>query len=277
MMLGIAGQAHAQTDDQCIAANERAVSFDTAGKLLDERKELTACADTACPEVVKTSCDRRLVELTAKIPSIVFDVKDASGRDLTEVRLSIDGVAVDGKLPSTAISLDPGSHRFTFETAGHPAVSETLTLQEGAKDRRESVMIGSLPPPPPTAEPGPTAGPTFSPPPEDVTSGQRVFGLALGGAGFAGLAVGSIFGGLTFSSWGHANSECPSHSGCSTQATSDRSNALTFGTVSTVAFIAGGVLLMGGLTLYLTAPKGRTPGLGVQLAPLGLGMAGGFQ
>ena len=158
-----------------------------------------------------------------------------------------------------------------------PAVSETLTLQEGVKDRRESVTIGSLPPPPPTAEPSPTSGATFSPPPEGVTSGQRVFGLALGGAGVAGLAVGSIFGGLTFSSWGHANSECTSHTGCSTQAASDRSNALTFGTVSTASFIAGGVMLTGGLTVYLTAPKGRTASLGVQLASLGLGMAGGFQ
>ena len=276
MMLGIAGQAHAQTDDRCIAANERAVSFDTAGRLLDERRALVACAEPSCPDVVKASCAQRLVDVTAKIPTVVFDVKDARGRDLTEVYLSIDGVAFEDKLTGTAIPLDPGSHQLKFETAGQPALTRTLILQQGERDRRESVTLGSLPmtPRPAAPRPAPASIPSVSP--EDTGHRQRALAWVAEGVGLGGLVVGSLFGGLTFSSWGQANRECPSHSGCSTQATNDRSSALTFGTVSTVAFVAGGMLLAGGLALYFTAPKDQAPSVGVLLAPGALGVTGRF-
>jgi hypothetical protein len=94
--------------------------------------------------------------------------------------------------------------------------------------------------------------------------------------GVAGLAVGGIFAGLAASSYGTAQKECPSHTGCSSQAMSDRSSATTLGAVSTVGFIAGGVLLAGGLTLFLTAPKNVTPAVGLQLMPGGLALTGGF-
>jgi hypothetical protein len=274
-MLGLAEQAYGQTDEACIAANEKAVSLGMAGKLLDELKELASCAAASCPDVVKVSCAQRLVELTAKIPSIVFDVRDASGNSLADVRLSIDGVAFGERLTGTAIPLDPGSHQFTFETAGQPAVTRTLILQEGERDRRESVTLGTPSPPVPAVAPGPSYS-TASAPPEDRGHGRRVLGLIVGGVGLAGLGVGGIFGGLTFSSWGHANTECPSHSACSTQATNDRSSALTSGTISTVSVIAGGVLLAGGLALYFTAPSDHGPSIGVQLAPGALGVTGRF-
>ena len=50
----------------------------------------------------------------------------------------------------------------------------------------------------------------------------------------------------------------------------------TYGTISTVGIIAGGVLLAGGVTLYFTAPKAQTPRLGMQVAPGMLGLTGGF-
>jgi len=40
--------------------------------------------------------------------------------------------------------------------------------------------------------------------------------------------------------------------------------------------IAGGVLAAGGLTLYLTAPKGEAPRVGLQMGPRTLGVAGRF-
>ena len=269
-------EAQAQTDDACISANENAVSSGVAGKLLEERRALAMCAAPACPDVVKASCGQRLVEVITKIPTVVFDVRDARGRDLTEVHLSIDGVAFEGKMTGTAIPLDPGSHQLKFETAGQPALTRTLILHEGEKDRRESVTLDSPPmPPPPTAPPPPPAS-TPSMPPEDTGHGQRVLASVAGGVGLAGLAVGGLFGGLTYSSWGQANRECPSHSGCSTQATNDRNGALTFGTVSTVAFVAGGMLLAGGVALYFTAPKDQSPSFAVQLAPGALGVTGRF-
>jgi hypothetical protein len=46
---------------------------------------------------------------------------------------------------------------------------------------------------------------------------------------------------------------------------SDRSDAVNFGNISTIAFIAGGVLAAGGATLWLVAPSTHvqaTPAVG---------------
>ena len=120
--------------------------------------------------------------------------------------------------------------------------------------------------------------PPTSPAPssETASSGAKTFGLVFGVAGIAGLAVGGIFGAKASSAWNTAQHECPSHVGCSTQAITDHNSAFTFATVSTAGFIAGGVLLAGGLTLYLAAPKGNSPTVGLQAAPGGLAVSGGF-
>jgi hypothetical protein len=221
-------------------------------------------------------------QLTASIPTIVFAVKDGAGRELSAVKVTMDGEVVADHLDGSSLTLDPGSHQFTFETAGQPPLTETLIVHEGEKDRRESLTVGSpsAPAVPPTAA-TPTAAPSsFSAtatPPDDSRHARRVLGVVVGSVGLVGLAVGSVFGGLDFSSWGNANRECPDHKGCSSQATSDRSNALVFGNVSTVSFIAGGVLLAGGLSLYFTAPNDQvSPSVGIQVAPGRLDLTGSF-
>jgi hypothetical protein len=56
----------------------------------------------------------------------------------------------------------------------------------------------------------------------------------------------------------------------------DRSHAVTGATLSTVGFIAGGVLLAGGVTLFLTAPKGESPRVGFEARPGGFAVNGEF-
>ena len=143
----------------------------------------------------------------------------------------------------------------------------------------ESAVFAAAPPVPPAVAPPVAASPVVATaaPPEDVGYGQRIVGLVVGGAGVVGLAVGGVLGGLTFSSWGSVNSECPSHMGCSAQALGHHADAVTFGAVSTAGFIAGGVLLAGGVTLYFTAPKDRSVRVGMEMAPAGLSVAGTFQ
>ena len=64
--------------------------------------------------------------------------------------------------------------------------------------------------------------------------------------------------------------------GCSSQAVSDRNTTVTYGTVSTVGFIAGGALAVAGLTVFLTAPKSTAKTVGLKLAPGGLSVLGSF-
>ena len=106
---------------------------------------------------------------------------------------------------------------------------------------------------------------------------MRPLGVVIGATGLVALAAGGTFGGLTYYFWGQANSDCASHVACSSQATSQRANAVTFSTLSDVTFIAGGVLAAAGITFYvLGGPKAPSPPVGLQVAPGGLGVVGKF-
>jgi hypothetical protein len=96
----------------------------------------------------------------------------------------------------------------------------------------------------------------------------RVLGLAVGGLGLAGIVAGSVFGLMTAAEINQQKSNCASPTNCPNhgQALSDHSTGSTDGTISTVAFVAGGVLLATGGILFFTGGRSEQPP-GVVLAP----------
>jgi hypothetical protein len=136
--------APARADDavtECISANERSIQLRKAGRLLEARRELPACAATSCPEVIQSACAGRIEEINNAVPSVVFDVKDRAGRPVAAVRVSIDGqppVAVG----ATSTPIDPGPHVFRFETEGQSPVEKRVSLLEGERERRLTVVVG---------------------------------------------------------------------------------------------------------------------------------------
>jgi hypothetical protein len=252
--------AHADvTKGQCVDANSNGQSLRLDGKLAAARHELQLCSDAACPAVVRTDCAQRMDELERAQPTIVFDVKDGSGADLIAVNVTVDAHPLAEKLDGTAMRVDPGEHTFTFTVPGQEPVSRSFVVKEGEKGRRERIVIGSVPastPPPHGTEE--TAG---GPAAEAHTSGlgtQKIVGLTAGGLGIAGIAGGSVFGLMTFAAASDQNSDCSSTNGCPhrSSANSEHATGSTDGAVSTVAFIAGGALLVTGVTLFFTAHSG---------------------
>jgi hypothetical protein len=256
------------TKAACVTANASAQDLRRDGKFADAREQLRICSDPKCPAIVHADCTKRLDELEAAQPTIVFDAKDGAGADLTAVKVSVDGKVLADRLVGSALQVNPGEHTFTFEVAGQPPVSRHLVLREGEKERHEQVVLGaaampapaspaSPPPPPPRLftslrpEPTPTGG----------LGGQKTLGLIVGGVGVAGLVVGGVFGALTASAISAQKNDCASATNCSNyaQAQSDHSTWSTDGTISTVAFIAGGALVAGGAVLFFTAKRGDEP------------------
>jgi hypothetical protein len=280
LLLALSWQAPAFAADptvpECLTASNTSAKLRADHKLRQARAQLLVCVSASCPAEVRTECVRRMDQVVASLPSIVFEVKDGAGRDVSAIQIRMDGEVVAERLDGSAIDVDPGEHRFTFDAAGQPPVTQTLLVHEGDKSRREWVVLGgagaarSEPSPPIAAKAD--VGEARVP----DGGGMRTLGLLAGGAGVAGLVVGGVFGGLAFSSWGAASSACPSHTGCSAQATSDRSNAVTFSTVSDVGFIAGGALLALGVTLTLTAPRAPTAAVSIDVAPGWIGTTGWF-
>jgi hypothetical protein len=94
--------------------------------------------------MVRDDCARRLDELDKAQPTIVFEVKDASGRDVTDVKVTMDGKALTERLNGRPVPVDVGEHFFTFEVDVQPPVTltRTLVLAEGEKGRRERIVLG---------------------------------------------------------------------------------------------------------------------------------------
>ena len=129
------------TKNQCIEANSSGQELRRQGKLSAAREQLRRCVDVACPGLVRDDCTRRLDELEKVQPTIVFIARDASGSDVTNVAVTLDGKPLADKLDGSELPVDPGEHVFTFTRAGQAPVSATLVLAPGEKDRRETISL----------------------------------------------------------------------------------------------------------------------------------------
>jgi hypothetical protein len=295
--LATSAVARAQTDEQCIAANESAVSLQKSGRLIEERQQLALCAAPACPDPVRTSCQDRLEQVNRQLPSVIFDVKDGRGNDLMEFRLSIDGVPYADNVRGTAIPLNPGNHEFRFEVAGQAPVVKQFLLHESEQYRRESIVIGPIPVAPTAQAAPPTSGTSLVLTPGSrltVTGGaeaaptagrfQRTMGTLLLAAGLpAGIIATLAYGGVALAKWDNAKGgECDSTcNDPNSQAQRDLQDARNAATISTILAVATGAVLVGGIVLRVTAPTRptTTPTVVPVAGPAGGGLLlqGGFQ
>ncbi len=270
MTLGPAARAADPTTADCLTASETSLKLRGEHKLREARNQLLVCAATNCPADVRNECLRRVDQVNASIPTIIFEAKDAAGNDVSAVKVTMDGQTLADRLEGTAISLDPGEHVFRFEAQGQPPFEKTLVIREAEKDRHERIVIGAAAttaPRPALAAPAPAPSATGTSPPPAADAGssswstQKTMGLVVGGVGVAGLIVGGIFGALSVSAHNSYEQNCGSNIGapagfCNAQGVSGQSDAASKGTLSTVFFVGGGVLAAGGAVLFFTAPRG---------------------
>jgi hypothetical protein len=270
---------------ECIDANAKAQDARREGRFSDARLLLLQCAVTACPDLVRDDCTRRFDELEKAQPTIVFDTKDASGRDVIAVKVTVDGKPLAERVVGLPLAVDPGEHTFTFTESGLPPVTQTFAIKEGVKNRHEVIVLGGSAPTTPQAAPVPPSAPALSaapPPPAAMESGPptppppstekpavsgipwRTVGWVLGGVGLAGIGVGTVFGLEALST---KSQHCDANGTCTPAGTAAK--AYQQATVSTTGLVAGGVLLAGGLGLVVLAPGGeRTSTTGVAIGPL---------
>jgi serine/threonine-protein kinase len=135
----------------------------------------------------------------------------------------------------------------TVATITVPVLEEDPFAQKGA--------------PAPAPPPAPNATRTPEEPPPPVTSDssagdtQRWIGLAVGGAGVVGVALGTVFGLDAKSKLDDSGAHCGAGNVCDAAGVELRDDAIGAGTRSTIAFVVGGVMLAAGVILYFTAPR----------------------
>src|SRR5260370_27645860 len=174
--------------------------------------------------------------------------------------------------------VDPGTH-VVRATADGWEPAETRSAVADAGSSNAMLPMQKIAPVGPAAQPSHLLAPTGETPvpPRDTGAttssggGQRTLGWVGLGVGVAGLAAGAITGILAMSK--HSDLQTPCANGCPASAQGDLDSYHTLGTLSTVGFIAGGVLSAAGLVLVITAPHDSAAAAGPRAMPyIGLGV-----
>jgi hypothetical protein len=297
----VAGPASAQTGDEeppaaaepggedaCITAFEGAQTLREQGKLLATRRALETCSQARCPDFARSRCIGWLQEVEAAIPSVVIRAKGPDGQDTSAVRVSVDGKLVTESLGGTPIELDPGERVLSLEHLGSPTKEERIVATMGERNRVIEVRFELAPTPPPTATGAAPAPASPTKPAADAADDDAadsggpspIFWVALG-LGGAGLVVGAITGGVALSQGADLQDRCPGGV-CSEGERQDYDAAGAVADVSTIAFIAGGVLTAVGVVGLLATMGGGddSPATSAHIEPIlgpgALGVRGVF-
>jgi hypothetical protein len=251
-----------------------------SGKLIEaaerllEATRLPVSGDTAVQEQAKSDAAKELEQLRPRIPSLVIHVEGADG-----ATVSLDGAPIPAALLGEDRPVNPGGHRVVAHR-GADERTEAVTVNEG--ERKEVTLRFDAQA---AAVPGATTPPAAPTPHGSEPPAQRSNMLAFIalGAGAAGLVVGGVTGGLALSKKSSLDDDTKHcRDGACTHAVEDDVSSLrTFRTVSTIGFVAGGVLAATGVVLLLTngsSSQGRAAGhsLALSLQPSSVELRGSF-
>jgi len=187
--------------------------------------------------------------------------------------VSLDGRDVPVASLGVRRAINPGDHVIEASAAGWQPTEQSFSISSGGSEEVALALTAAPegtvgPTPTPVTGPVPTEGDTG---PGDGDGGggdtMTILGWTAIGVGGAGLIVGAVTGGLALGKHGELNDNCNDAGQCAPDQQSTLDSYRTMGTISTVGFIAGGVLAAAGTVLLIVAPSD-----GVE-AEVGLGRA----
>ncbi len=208
----------------------------------------------------------RAARLTPKLSRLTLtlapEIQGIEGLEILD-----HGKPIQQALWGSALPVDPGEHKIEARAPGYEPYNTSLTIAGDAQNASATVKAltksATAPAAPPANEPTPaarvsTSGSAPIAPAADPDRGsfQRTTGLVVAGVGVVGLGVASFFGIQALTKNDEAldkdcdGATCPDQDGVN--ATND---ALDAANISNIAFIAGGVCILGGAALYFTAPE----------------------
>jgi hypothetical protein len=179
--------ARADDREQCASAADQAQQLRDEGKYRRAREQLLVCARDVCPAPIKRDCLDWLGQVEQTAPTVVFGAKDGA-KDLSDVKVYVDGAAVTDRLDGKPVQMDLGKHNVKFEYQGQTKEEEVI-IGAGQKNRNVTVTFGAAPVQG-TILPGggnPPGG-------ETAKEGSIVPALVVGGIGVLALGSFAVFG-----------------------------------------------------------------------------------
>jgi hypothetical protein len=203
----------------------------------------------------------RYGKLEPRLSKVV--VKVADGNDPQTV-VKLHGHAVPRESLGIPLPVDAGDQTAEAIAPGRKAWTKTVRVEGEGVTVPLDVPVLEVDNTPKTEATTPL--PKEPPPPAQDTgaqgssgSTQRTIGLIVGGVGVVGIVIGSVFGLKAKSKNDQSKDACsPAEPNrCSNQGVELRDQALNAAKIGTIGMIVGGVGLVGGITLFLTAPSDK--------------------
>jgi hypothetical protein len=217
------------------ALAKRNLLVEAAGRYFEVASLQVPQGDLVVQREAQVEARRELEQLRPRIPQLVMRVEGAEG---SKVALVIDGQAVAASVLGKPRLMNPGPHRVQAHVG---SVTKSASV-ESVLDKETRV----------TFDFGTDGDATKS-----GGSARRTWGWIGVGAGGVGIALGAVMGGLAVSKRsqlkeaGCTDSHCPHDQAAGVQRLD------TFRMVSTIGFIAGGVLATSGVVLLFTTPSSK--------------------
>lgn len=167
--------------EQCAAAAEHGQTLLDEGKYSRAREQMLLCARDVCPGPIKSDCGKWLERIERESPTVVFGAKDG-GKDVTDVKVSVDGAVVTERLDGKPLLVDAGEHTFAFEHGG--VVKEERVLVRAAEKGRPITVTFDAP----------SATRPEAPPPSTADEPSIVPALVVGGIGVVAIGSFALFG-----------------------------------------------------------------------------------
>ena len=231
----IVASARADEPERCATEAEEGQAARAAGKLRAARAHVIACSRESCPRVVRNDCVRWLVEVETELPSVVIRAHDATGADVSDVTVFVDGEMVAERVDGRPIAVDAGEHVVRIARRSGAAVSQRLVVRSGEHARIVSMQLeaGEV-----RAKNAGSAGP-----------------WTLGGVGLGLLGGGAALWAVGRSEHGDLESTCAPTGSCATR---DVDAARTKLIIGDVVAAVGVIAVAGAVYWYLTS--GSSPG-----------------
>lgn len=226
-----------------------AKALDGAGKLVEASTILNELKESPDKQI-QASARKLVTDIEGRIPWIMVTVK---GPKEGEATILIDGKETDA---SFEVPIDPGEHVIRAEAEGWKPSEKQATAGNGEHLELEI----SLERDPAAAEEEEEVKPVEAPPPASTWPRPNLPVMVALGTGAAGVAIGSLFGILAFTSTSSAKERCSGNICPNDPETVDaRDAAVRNGNISTAGFIIGGLGVGTAAVLYYMTQMKAAP------------------
>jgi len=201
--------------------------------------------------------DERANELATRLSKVQLSI--ATSHIVEGLELRLNGVLIPKTSWNTALPFDPGPLQVDASAPGKKPWQFHGVIAQGPASRR--VEIPELSDAPTSAAVAARTSSSAAQPTERRGSAQRSAGYVAAGAGLVALVVGGAFGYRAYADNQRSKGECRSDdaNACTRAGVSMRDAARRASTVSTIVCASGGALLVGGVSLVLSAPAVSQP------------------